>query len=95
MAIIRSLTYEQVDTAERERLLDQLVAERDNLRYVQSDLEFAARDIANLIEASESSDDLLLAADQCSALAARLRQLAAARAQMTDELAAARAGKGC
>jgi len=68
-------TYEQVDKAERDRLLAQLNAEKEDLkrkRYVLS-LEF--RDIANLLEDASSVNDLDLAFAQALALKCKVEDL--------------------
>jgi hypothetical protein len=86
MNIVPNHTYEAVDTSERERLLLQLEAEHDNLRYAQSGLEIAARDIAILIETAQSNDDLVLAADEATDLAGKLRRLAKAKDEVEKAL---------
>jgi hypothetical protein len=74
--IIPFYRYEDDIPAERDRLRLQLEAAAMELAHAQGELEHAARDIANLIEDASDPDELGLAADQCSDLAAKLRRLA-------------------
>lgn len=76
MTIIPLYRYEDVDTAERDRLKMQLEADLRNLASTQAELENVARDIANLIEDARDLEEIELAADQASDLAAKLRALA-------------------
>lgn len=78
-------SYEDCDRAQREMHRLSLASDLDDLKHARVTLEYAIRDIANLVEEGEA-DELHVAADKLSDAAARVRRLAIVMNHVESEL---------